>query len=203
MMNKLSVFSVKAVAAVTIVAALLSLTGCKNNPISDEALASKAGHSDVEGVKITVGEAAPSFSLKDHNGNTVSLADYQGESNVMLVFFRGHWCPFCVGHLEDIQTIFPKLKDYDVQLLGISPDNLEDAQEFSERFEQPYVFLSDENLSVTDLYGVRRDEKLPHPAVVVIDKAGKVAWFYVGENYRERPSSSQLEAVLKRLFPSA
>lgn len=180
--------------------AAMLLSGCKNDPISEATLEKANGFSDVSGVTLKVGEPAADFTLADTNGKMTTLSDFRGKSNVMLIFYRGNWCPFCVGHLEDIQTLLPKLADYDTQLLAVSPDDIETSQEFAERFDAPYLFLADTELKLTDLYGIRRDEELPHPAVIIIDKEGKVAWFYVGENYRERPSSEQIETVLSRLF---
>ena len=48
-------------------------------------------------------------------------------------------------------------------------------------------------------YGIRKDDELPHPAVVLIDNKGIVQWFYVGEDYKQRPSASQIRAVIERL----
>jgi peroxiredoxin len=179
---------------------LICLAACSNELISTDAIESVSGFSDVEGVNLVVGKPAPDFELSDARASSVKLSNYQGEANVMLVFYRGYWCPFCIGHLDEIQSLFPELKKYNVQLLGISPDNIEDSQSLAERFDQPYVFLSDPELVVTDLYGIRKDEALPHPAVVLIDKEGDVVWFYVGENYKQRPSSNQLKHVFKRVF---
>ncbi len=44
---------------------------------------------DVERIKI--GEPAPDFTLQNHNGKNISLSDYRGKKNVVLVFYRGHW----------------------------------------------------------------------------------------------------------------
>ena len=176
------------------------IVGCSNKPVSQEALESEAGYSDIAGVKIAAGQPAPDFSLPDQRGNRHTLSSFQGRSNVMLLFYRGSWCPFCIGHLEDIQTLFPTLSEQDIQLLAISPDPASDSQDLAERFDQPYLFLSDTTLRVTDQYGIRRNKKLPHPAVILIDKQGKVAWFYVGEDYKQRPSASQLKKVFERVF---
>jgi peroxiredoxin len=116
-----------------------------------------------------------------------------------MVFYRGHWCPFCVGHLEDIQTLLPELEQRGYTVLAISPDDAEGMQKMADRMDRPYRFLSDANLKVTDLYGIRRDEELPHPAVIILDKKGLVQWFYVGEDYKQRPSATQLREVIDRL----
>jgi peroxiredoxin len=74
-------------------------------------------------------------------------------------------------------------------------------QKVADRMDRPYQFLSDANLEVTDLYGIRRDEELPHPAIILLDDQGVVQWFYIGEDYKQRPSSAQLQQVLDRLNP--
>jgi hypothetical protein len=52
---------------------------------------------------------------------------------------------------------------------------------------------------VSDLYGIRKDEELPHPAMILLDDQGVVKWFYIGEDYKTRPSAEQLQKVLDRL----
>ena len=178
---------------------LLCVTACSAS-IDEKVLKSPTGYSDVAGVKLTVGQPAPGFTLKDKLGKQVSLESYNGKKNVMLIFYRGHWCPFCIGQLDDIQSILPSLEQYNVQLLAISPEGDEGMQKIAKRFDKSYIFLSDSDLKTTDNYGIRRNKELPHPAVIIINSKGLVEWFYVGENYRERPTAAQLELVLKRLF---
>lgn len=178
----------------------IALSGCSNSPVDEDAVTNPRGFTDVDGVTIAVGRAAAQFTLNDANGKPVSLADFRGRHNVMLVFYRGQWCPFCIGHFEDIQSLFPQLPEFNTRLLAISPDDTEDLQKMAGRFDVPYTFLSDKDLSVAASYGIRKDESLPHPAVILIDKGGDVVWFYVGENYRQRPSAAQIEQVMRRVF---
>jgi peroxiredoxin len=69
----------------------------------------------------------------------------------------------------------------------------------ADRMDRPYQFLSDKGLEVTDLYGIRNDEELPHPAMILLNDEGIVQWFYIGEDYKVRPSATQLRQVLDRL----
>ena len=179
---------------------LAAITACSNQEIDTNLASNAESFSDVESLAIKVGAAAPGFTLTDANGNTVTLSDYQGESNVMLLFFRGHWCPFCMAQLDDLQALFPELASYNVQLLGISPDSTEKAQGIAEQFDQPYVFLSDSDLKVAAAYGVKTQKDMPHPSVILINKQGEVVWYYVGEDYKRRPSASQLRKVFGQVF---
>ena len=181
-----------------IACALLLLTGCDNAPVPEDAISSETGYTDVASVKLTIGTAAPDFNLQSLNGDRVTLSELRG-TKVLMIFYRGHWCPFCVGHLQDIQTMLPELEKRGYQVLAISPDDATDMQKMAERMDRPYHFLSDAGLKVTDLYGIRRDEELPHPAMILLDDQGLVKWFYIGEDYKTRPSTTQLQQVLDRL----
>ncbi len=176
---------------------MLALFGCHNKAVPDEAINGSMTYGDVT-INLQVGEPAPDFTSVDAEGNTVSLSAFQPSQPVLLVFYRGKWCPFCVSHLDDIQSLFPTLKEQGVQLLAISPDPTVDSQELAEKFDQPYVFVTDEDLAIANAYGVQRDESIPHPTVVLINAVGNVVWFYAGENYRQRPSAAQLQQVIEQ-----
>ncbi len=175
---------------------MLALSACNNDPVPDAALQAGSAHSDVA-LPLAIGQPAPDFTASDANGNSVQLSSYRGNKAVMLLFYRGGWCPFCVSHLDDIQALFPSLDQYAVQLLAISPEDATASAKLANKFDQPYVFVSDADLAITDLYGIRRDAELPHPAVFLIDSEGSLAWYYVGEDYKQRPSSAQLQQVLE------
>lgn len=174
------------------------LSGCDNAEVPKEAITSPSGYSDVASVTLEVGSSAPDFKLQSLDGGWVQLSELLG-NKVLMIFYRGHWCPFCVGHLQDIQSLLPELEKRGYQVLAISPEDATDMQKIADRMDRPYRFLSDINLKVTDLYGIRRDEELPHPAMIVLDDLGIVKWFYVGENYKQRPSAQQVRKVLDRI----
>jgi|TARA_B110000908_G_scaffold119064_1_gene139536 peroxiredoxin len=174
------------------------LAACDNDPVSETAIISETGYTDVASATLKVGQPAPDFSLQALNGDWVKLSQLKG-NKILMIFYRGHWCPFCVGHLQDIQTLLPELEKRGYQVLAISPDDATGMQKMAERMDRPYEFLSDVNLVVTDLYGIRRDEELPHPAMILLDEQSIVQWFYIGEDYKTRPSATQLQQVLDRL----
>jgi peroxiredoxin len=178
--------------------AVALLAACDNDPVSETAIIAEAGYSDVASATLEVGLPAPDFSLQSLNDDWVKLSQLRG-NKVLMIFYRGHWCPFCVGHLQDIQIMLPELEKRGYQVLAISPDDATGMQKMAERMDRPYQFLSDADLAVTDLYGIRKDEELPHPAMILLDDQGIVQWFYIGEDYKTRPSATQLQQVLDRL----
>jgi len=178
--------------------ALVLLAACDNDPVTSEAISSEIGFTDIAGVKLETGKPAPDFSLLSLNGDWVKLSQLRG-NKVLMIFYRGHWCPFCVGHLQDIQIMLPELEKRGYRVLAVSPDDATGMQKMADRMDRPYQFLSDVDLAVTDLYGIRKDEELPHPAMILLDDQGIVQWFYIGEDYKTRPSATQLQQVLDRL----
>ena len=178
--------------------AIALLAACDNDPVIDKAITSETGFTDVASVKLETGKLAPDFSLQSLNGDWVKLSQLRGDK-ILMIFYRGHWCPFCVGHLQDIQIMLPELEKRGYQVLAVSPDDATGIQKMADRMDRPYQFLSDVDLAVTDLYGIRKDEELPHPAMILLDDQGIVQWFYIGEDYKTRPSATQLRQVLDRL----
>jgi peroxiredoxin len=164
-----------------------------------EAVTVTRPYSSIE-TELNIGDAVPDFALPDASRGTVKLSDYRNQQPVLLVFYRGSWCPFCVSHLEDIQNLFPTLDRYNVQLLAISPDDIKKSTQLALKFNKPYVFLSDKNLKVANQYGVKRNKKLPHPAVFLIDREGKLLWYHIDQQYRTRASAIQLKKILQEAF---
>lgn len=174
------------------------LAACDNAPVPAQAVIATTGFTDVAGITLEIGKPAPDFTLQSLKGDSVTLSELRG-SKIIMIFYRGHWCPFCVGHLQDIQVMLPALEKEGYQVLAISPDDASGMQKMADRMDRPYQFLSDVNLEVTDLYGIRKDADLPHPAMILLDDQGLVQWFYIGEDYKTRPSAAQLQQVLDRL----
>lgn len=143
-----------------------------------------------------VGQAAPQFELADADGVARSLAEFTDQQAVLLVFYRGDWCPFCISQLDSIKQVLPQLKEKNVQVLAISPDQKSAAQNTRRQFSQGFIFLTDPTSSVIEQYGIARENKLPHPAVYLIKKGGQMAWFYASEDYKKRPSGEQLLQIV-------
>ena len=145
-------------------------------------------------------DLAPDFTLNNQAGISISLSQYRDKKNVLLVFYRGSWCPYCVSHLQDIQNLFPVLEKYDVQLLAISKDEAKKSAKLAKKLDKPYVFLSDPDLSATASYGIKNDKDLPNPAVFLIDKSGQIIWYHIDQEYKKRASGLQLKAVMEDVF---
>lgn len=156
---------------------------------------------------IMAGEIAPDFTLEDNQGKTVKLSAARGKTPVVLVFYRGYWCPFCGHQLSELRSLLKKGEG--VRLYAISVDPPATSKQFGEKIASDgkgalgFPLLSDPQHRTIDAYGLldpayvgKKFEGIPHPAVYVIDKAGRVAFAKIETDYKVRPSNEDIRAAL-------
>ena len=100
-----------------------------------------------------IGNLAPTFSLKDQNGDKVSLADFKGKKNIVLYFYPKAMTPGCTTQacaIRDCKKDFAKLNTV---VLGISPDAPEKLIKFQEKEGINFTLLSDEDHKIALKYG--------------------------------------------------
>jgi len=144
-----------------------------------------------------VNQTAPDFSARNADGEAVRLRQVSEQQPVLLLFYRGEWCPFCIDQLDSIKAVLPQLQAYGVQLIAVSPDDVATSQNTRRQFGQGFMFWSDTSGEAMQAYGIARDNGLPHPAVYLIGKGGELKWYYASEDYKQRPTGEQLLEVIK------
>jgi mycoredoxin-dependent peroxiredoxin len=131
---------------------------------------------------IEVGSKAPDFALKNQHGETVSLADFRGEKNVVLLFYPFAFTGVCTGELCALRDELPKFVNDDVQLLAVSNDSPFTLRVFAEKEGLEYPLLSDfwPHGETSRAYGVFDEAKgCAVRGTFVIDKEGVVRWTVV------------------------
>jgi len=101
---------------------------------------------------IQVGQKAPDFSLKNASGEELSLQTELKKGPVVLVFYRGAWCPFCNMHLHVLQESLGEFKKYGAQLITITPQTPDKSAEQIKKDGYPFEVLSDLDNSVMKKY---------------------------------------------------
>ncbi len=158
--------------------------------------------------RVTLGATAPDFTLSKFGGGTTTLSSLRGKKNVVLVFYRGYWCPFCVAQLKELRTLLDEPLKKETELLVISIDGENETRIAISRIaadgKQPdFTFLSDPEHLVIDRYGVLNPSGsrrgIPHPATFVIDKKGVVRWRDVQTDYKIRPTNAAILAAVQAL----
>lgn len=99
-----------------------------------------------------VGKAAPTFSLPDQNGDTVTLSGLKGKT-VVLYFYPKAMTPGCTVQACGLRDSQAELKKLDVVVLGVSPDPVKKLQKFIEKEDLNFTLLSDEDHAVAESYG--------------------------------------------------
>ncbi len=158
--------------------------------------------------KVVTGSIAPDFTLTSGNGGAVTLSKV--DAPVLLVFYRGYWCPYCVKQLSELRSLLTT--NDKAQLLAISIDPPEKSRELATKIakdgkgEVKFTFLSDPGHKTIASYGLidpayvdKGIYGIPHPTVYVLDKNRKVLWSRIESDYKNRPTNQEIRAELDKL----
>jgi peroxiredoxin len=168
------------------------------------------------------GDVAPSFSLKDPEGNEVSLAELLKKGPVVLSFYRGVWCPYCNMELQALEAAKPEFDKYGASLVAISPQTAPNSRKSVRQNKLSFPILSDVKGKVGEAFGLRfelpdylvelykglkndlptfNDDPswtLPMPARYVIGQDGTILYSEVNPDYTHRPEPEDMIPVLQQ-----
>ena len=108
---------------------------------------------------LEVGMKAPDFTLPDKRGNSVSLSDFLGKK-VVLYFYPKDSTPGCTRQACAFAQNHSNFEDKNVVVIGVSKDSVASHLKFAEKYELPFVLLSDPELVAIQAYGVWQEKKL-------------------------------------------
>ena len=108
---------------------------------------------------LEVGMKAPDFSLLDKDGNPVRLSDFQGKK-VVLYFYPKDNTPGCTRQACAFAASYEQFKTQDAAVIGISKDSVASHLKFAQKYDLPFVLLSDPELQAIQAYGVWQEKKL-------------------------------------------
>lgn len=157
---------------------------------------------------LKVGDAAPNFSLKNTAGEAVSLADFKGKKNVVVLFFPAVGTSVCEKELCSTRDGMKDYENLDAQVLAISVDGPFAQKLWADKYQFNFPVLSDFNKEVSQTYGAFYDVWLPGKfdlkgvskrSAFVVDKNGIIQYAEVLENAGEEPNYSAVQETLKNL----
>ncbi len=176
--------------------------------------------SGIEERILPVGASAPEFALNDASGRVVRSADLLALGPLVLKFFRGRWCPYCMTELEAWRDLYPRLREAGGLLAAISPQTERQCDFMAGQHGLLFPVLSDPGCALAQQFGlaytvpddlreyyrsilvnipfVNGDEswRLILPATYVIGRDGKVLYANAHADYRVRPEPEEaLSAV--------
>ena len=168
------------------------------------------------------GAKAPAFELADHNNRPVSSADLLARGRLVICFFRGRWCPFCVGQLEAMNFVLPQIEQAGAALVAISPQTVQQSFFMADQHKLRFPLLSDAGNHIARRFGlvyrVPDDQQaiyrrafvnlpfvngaasweLPIPATFILDRDGRIRYCSASEDYSERPEPQAIADRLAR-----
>ena len=106
-----------------------------------------------------IGMKAPDFTLRDQNGQAVSLSDFLGKK-VVLYFYPKDNTPGCTRQACGFAQTYDAFQKRGVEIVGISKDSSASHANFAQKYALPFVLLSDPELKVLKEYGVWQEKKL-------------------------------------------
>mgnify|MGYP001252620315 CR=1 FL=1 len=176
------------------------------------------GQSAPEG--LFIGSKAPDFKAKDQYGQVIRLKDVLKKGKVVLVFYRGQWCPYCNKELKRLEDSLQLIKDKGATLIAVSPEKPESVTKTVEKTSATYSILFDDGLKIMKAYDVAFElsenvltryknagldveanngtngKYLPVPAVYIIDKESMVTYRFFEPDYKKRASVKEILANL-------
>ncbi|WP_269506441.1 peroxiredoxin-like family protein [Burkholderia sp. IMCC1007] len=170
---------------------------------------------------IKAGDLAPTFRLKDQDGNDVSSADLLAKGPLVVTFYRGVWCPYCNLELQALNEALPALRELGANVVAISPQTAVNSRKSVRTNQLGFPVLSDVNGEtgaafglrfalpdyLVDLYKALKNDlpafnndpswTLPMPARYVIGQNGIVLYSEVNPDYTHRPDPSEMFPVIE------
>jgi len=153
---------------------------------------------------LTVGQLAPDFTLKDQHGKDVSLSDYRGKKNVVVVFYPFAFSGICTGELCEIRDNLGAFASDDVQVLAVSCDHMFTQRAWADSQGYFFPLLSDfwPHGATAQAYDVfRQSAGSALRGTFLIDREGVVRWTLVNKT-SERRDFGGYHVALKELTGS-
>ncbi len=108
---------------------------------------------------LEIGTKAPIFTLPDQNGHSVSLSDFMGKK-VILYFYPKDNTPGCSRQACAFAAAYEGFKAKDIVVIGVSKDSVASHLKFAQKYDLPFILLSDPERQAIEAYGVWQEKKL-------------------------------------------
>lgn len=143
------------------------------------------------------------LSLPDHRGRVFRFADH-ADRTLIVVFVRGHWCPYCRRYLGKLQSHLSAFVQRGAEVVAISPEPPATSAALARQLELTYPILSDIEGRAIDQFDVRNRFSssaalLPHASVFVVAPGGSVFFRSIDRNYKKRTTMRAIARALDDL----
>ncbi|HUB29038.1 MAG TPA: peroxiredoxin-like family protein [Terracidiphilus sp.] len=168
---------------------------------------------------LPVGASAPEFALKDSNNKLVRSADLLSVGPLVVKFFRGRWCPYCVTELEVWRDAYGRIREHGAVMAAVGPQLQRQSDFMIGQHGLPFPVLTDTDNAVAEQFGLvytvpeyhrdyylsilvnipfvngEKSWRLPLPATYVIGRDRKVLYAEAHADFRVRPEPEEALAA--------
>jgi peroxiredoxin len=168
---------------------------------------------------LPVGAVAPEFALNDATGRLVRGADMLALGPLVIKFFRGRWCPYCVTELEAWRDLYGQLREREGLMVAISPQTERQSDFMAGQHGLPFPLLRDPGCALAEKFGLvytvpeyHRDYylsvmvnipfingepswRLPIPATYVVGRDRRILFAEAHADFRVRPEPQEALAA--------
>lgn len=170
---------------------------------------------------LKIGEVAPKIVGIDQFGNKINSDKIIENHQILLIFYRGNWCPYCNKHLKSLEENLQKLQAKNIKVLLVTPEKVEKIKETSKKFNNSFSIIHDRNDKIMNSYKVafnvtkenvpkyfeftlkkvqeyneKKDLVLPVPATYLIGNDKKIKYVQYDPNYKNRSKFKDILALL-------
>ena len=167
--------------------------------------------SKIVDLAVKKGVMVPNFNLDDKN-----IKSFYKKNNLIITFYRGAWCPYCMIELKEYQNLYSKIKESGCELVAISPDVKMEIKKMKKKFDLEFPIYSDQNNKIAKKFGIaftlnenivpiykkfgidlkksqgNSANQLPLPGTYVINKDGKIIYAYTNVDYTKRAEPKEV-----------
>jgi peroxiredoxin len=189
-------------------------------------LLARLGRAETGARALKPGEAIPAFILPDAEGRLVASDELLAKGALVVNFFRGNWCPYCLKTLQALETALPEIEAAGGKLVALTPDTGRHLADTKRQQRLSYEILSDVDgavglqfgvlfrapaayRAVLAGYGVDLAERhgneggfIPLPATFVVDRSGIVRYAFVDIDFAHRAEPAEIVTALANLSQS-
>ncbi|PKP01903.1 MAG: alkyl hydroperoxide reductase [Bacteroidetes bacterium HGW-Bacteroidetes-9] len=166
---------------------------------------------------LAVGAQVANFSATNQKGETFILSEALQKGPVVVIFYRGQWCPVCNKHLGQVQDSLQQIYNHGATVVAISPEKTEYLAKTAEKTHASFTLLYDEGYAIANQFDVTFDpdsatkvvynvvlganlknahsddsQRLPIPATFIIGQDHKIVWRQFDPDYKKRSTVSEI-----------
>ena len=171
-----------------------------------------------------INSKAPDFKARDQNGNEIVFKDLRKKGDVVVVFTRGSWCPYCNKFLRRLQDSSELIKAKHAQIIVITPETKQGIDSVVVKTGATFPIIYDSLMKITNSYNgmyrvedkaliryknsnpsidllainnQKKDAYLPITAVYIVNDEGSITYRYFEEDYKKQVSVKEILKSLK------